>query len=99
MGETLRYVKNVWMEGNNTLCFGIPAEIVKKMNLDHNSYLLVELIDDSVIVMKKHDPQFTKAEINRVISHQDNTSKKPITNEEKKEPEEPFVNPLKDLEL
>jgi hypothetical protein len=61
---------------------------------------MIDLIEDSIIVMKKHDPQFTKNEINRVMSHQDSPIDKPITIKEK-EPdyEEEFVNPLKDLEL
>jgi len=93
--ERLRYIKNIWMEGNNTLCLGIPSEIVKKLNLNHNSYLLVELVDEAIIVIKKINPQFTKTEINKVT-----TDKKIIeTSVNNKELKEEFDNPLKDLNL
>ena len=94
--ETLRYIKNIWMEGNSTLCFGIPSEIVKKMNLNQDSYLLVELVDETIIVIKKVNPQFTKAEINKV-ANDNKIMEKSVDG--KQLVEEEFDNPLKDLKL
>ncbi|WP_316504789.1 AbrB/MazE/SpoVT family DNA-binding domain-containing protein [Nitrosopumilus sp.] len=94
--ESLRYIKNVWLEGNNTLCLGIPSEIVKKLNLNQDSYLLVELVDDTIIVIKKINPQFSKAEINKITTD-NKINEKPV--DEKQPIEEEFDNPLKDLKL
>ena len=93
--EKFQYIKNVWIEGNNILCLGIPSEIVKKLNLNQDSYLLVELFDDSIIVIKKVNPQFSKDEINKVTAS-NMIAEKSV---EKKQSEEEFDNPLKDLNL
>ena len=45
--------------------FGIPPKIIKKLNLDQNQYLLVDIIDD-IIVIKKMNQQFSKAEIKKI---------------------------------
>ncbi|WP_316506117.1 hypothetical protein [Nitrosopumilus sp.] len=94
--ETLRYIKNVWVEGNNTLCFGIPSEIVKKINLNQDSYLLVELVDDTIIVIKKINPQFTKAKINKITTDNNIIGK---SVDDKQSIEEEFDNPLKNLKF
>ena len=100
MTESFRSIKTPWFEGSGTLCFGIPADIVKKLKLNQDSFLLIDLIDDSIIIIKKHEPQFTKIELNKVISHQNDAGEKSITIEEKtKSNDDEFVNPLKDLEL
>ncbi len=94
-------IRNVWIEGGTTYCVSIPSEIVKKLNLRQDDYLLVELVDDSLIVMKKHNPQFTKTELSKVQSYQPNEDEKSIVIEEKirSNDEEDFINPLKDLDL
>ena len=45
--------------------FGIPPKIIKKLNLDKNQYLLVDVIDD-IIVIKKMNQQFSKAKIKKI---------------------------------
>ncbi len=79
--------------------FGIPSKIVEELNVRQDDYLLVDVVDN-LIVIKKHDPQFTKDELNKVQSYQPNTDEKSITFEESnKLNNEEFVNPLKDLDL
>ena len=87
--ESFRYIKNTWLEGNGTLCIGIPAKIVRKLNLNQNSLLLVELVDENIIVIKKHDPHFTRTELNKIHTKNNNldvqkgktvTSKQPDNN-------------------
>lgn len=91
-------IRNIWIEGGVTHCVSLPAEIVKELNLKQNDYLLVELVNESLIVMKKHNPQFTKYEINKVTGHQDNiVEKKSVVMKE--ESEEEFKNPLDGLNL
>ena len=80
-------IRNIWIEGGVTHCVSIPAEIVKELNLKQNDYLLVELVNESLIVMKKHNPQFTKYEINKVTGRQDNIEKKPVVMKEESEEE------------
>ena len=72
--ESFRYIKNTWLEGNGTLCIGIPAKIVRKLNLHQDSLLLVELIDENIIVIKKHDPHFTRTELNKIHSKNNNSN-------------------------
>ena len=62
MDEIPNSVRNIWKEGGTTFCISIPVEIVKKLGLDENNKLLVELVDD-LIVLKKHEVQLSKAEI------------------------------------
>ena len=45
--------------------FGIPPKIIKKLNLNHNQYLLVDVVDD-IIVIKKMNQQFSKAKIKKI---------------------------------
>ena len=91
-------IKKPWTGGNgSTVYLGIPADIVKQLQISENSYLMIDLIDDSIVVIKKHNPQFTKAEVNKVVGHQNDTEKKPIVIKE--ELEEEFKNPLDDLDL
>lgn len=45
--------------------FGIPPKIIKKLKLDQGQYLLVDVIDD-IIVIKKMNQQFSKAEIKKI---------------------------------
>jgi antitoxin component of MazEF toxin-antitoxin module len=102
--DSFQTIKKPWVEGSGTLCFGIPSNIVKKLNMNQNSYLLIDLMDDSIIVIKKIHPQFSKVDLNKVmtISHENNTEEKPLTVENKpseSKEEKKFENPLKDLDL
>jgi len=103
MGESpYRYMRNPWLEGNGTLCFGIPSELVKKLGLNRDSFLYVELIDNSIIAIKRVNPQFTKSDINKITSQKSHTEeKRTIVDEKDKSPkiDEEFFNPLKDLNL
>jgi len=45
--------------------FGIPPKIIKKLKLVQGQYLLVDVIDD-IIVIKKMNQQFSKAEIKKI---------------------------------
>lgn len=63
--ESYRYVRKPWIGGNGTMYFGIPPKIIKKLNLDHDQYLLVDVIDD-IIVIKKMNQQFSKAKIKKI---------------------------------
>ena len=45
--------------------FGIPQKIIKKLKLVQGQYLLVDVIDD-IIVIKKMNQQFSKAEIKKI---------------------------------
>ena len=45
--------------------FGIPPKIIKKLNLVQGQYLLVDVIDD-IIVIKKMNQQFSKAEVKKI---------------------------------
>ena len=95
--ETFHFIKRPWINANGTMYLGIPSKIIDKLNLNQNSYLMIDLIDDYIIMIKKHNPQFTKPEINKVIGNQNNTEKKSIVIEE--ESEEEFKNPLDDLDI
>ncbi|WP_316506291.1 AbrB/MazE/SpoVT family DNA-binding domain-containing protein [Nitrosopumilus sp.] len=89
-------IRNIWIEGGTTHCVSLPAEIVKELNLKQDDYLLVELVNDSLIVMKKHNPQFTKSEISKVIGLQNNiVENKPIVINEEQE----FKKPLDGMDL
>ncbi|MDH3394737.1 MAG: AbrB/MazE/SpoVT family DNA-binding domain-containing protein [Nitrosopumilus sp.] len=65
MTENQTTVRNIWKEGGKTYCISIPIDIVKKLDLDENSTLLVELVDD-LIVLKKHVVHLTKTEISKI---------------------------------
>ena len=65
MEESYRYVRKPWIGGNGTMYFGIPPKIIKKLNLDQNQYLLVDVIDD-IIVIKKMNQQFSKSAIKKI---------------------------------
>jgi len=65
MEESYRYVRKSWIGGNGTMYFGIPPKIIKKLNLSHNQYLLVDVIDD-IIVIKKINQQFSKSETKKI---------------------------------
>ena len=96
-------IKKPWVGGNgNTLYLGIPSNIVKQLQISENSHLMIDLVDDSVIVIKKLNPQFTKSEKDRIQNPTDN-SKHESSNTDKLIPEEitsknDFQNPLDRLD-
>ena len=63
--ESYRHVRKPWIGGNGTMYFGIPSKIIKKLNLVQGQYLLVDVIGD-IIVIKKMNQQFSKAEIKKI---------------------------------
>ena len=73
MTENQTTVRNIWKEGGRTFCISIPMDIVKKLDLDENNTLLVELVDD-LIVLKKHEAHLTKSEIIKAKTVDDETS-------------------------
>jgi len=102
--ESYRHVRKSWIGGNGTMYFGIPPKIIKKLKLDQNQYLLVDVIDD-IIVIKKMNQQFSKAEIkkiqtNTVTIDKDNSIKSiedDVDKESVKTNNENDNNPLKDV--
>jgi len=64
MTENHTTVRNIWKEGGRTYCISIPIHIVKKLDLDENNTLLVELVDN-LIVLKKHETHLTKTEVSK----------------------------------
>lgn len=94
MAESAPYIRKVWIEGTGTICFGIPSEIVKKLKIDQNSTLLIDLVDDAIIVIKKCNPQFTKSELSKIrdLNNLENS-------EEPEHTKKPIKNPLDDLDL
>ena len=65
MEESFGSIRKVWMEAGTTYCTSIPLEIVKKLGLEPQGMLYVDLVDD-LIVMKKHNVHLSKIEIRKV---------------------------------
>ncbi|WP_316505566.1 hypothetical protein [Nitrosopumilus sp.] len=106
--DRLRFVRNTWINSNGTMHLGIPIPIIEKMKMNQNDFLLIELVDDSIIAIKKINPQLSKTEINKVTSHENKTvveNDASITVDEEdtstrlEQKEEEFDNPLKGLNL
>ena len=80
--------------------FGIPPKIIKKLNLNHNQYLLVDVVDD-IIVIKKMNQQFSKAKIKKIqinnIAIDKGNSVELIEDVDKEPVETTNNNPLKDV--
>jgi len=104
MEESYRCVRKPWIGGNGTMYFGIPPKIIKKLNLGQSQYLLVDVIGD-IIVIKKMNQQFSKAEIKKIQANtitidKDNSVKSIEDNVDKesiKANNENNNNPLKDV--
>jgi len=102
--ESYRYVRKPWIGGNGTMYFGIPSKIIKKLNLGQSQYLLVDVIGD-IIVIKKMNQQFSKAEIKKIQTNiiaidKDNSVKSiedGVDKESIKANNENDNNPLKDV--
>ena len=80
--------------------FGIPSKIVSKLRLQRDGYLLVDLVDESIIIIKKHTPQFSKNEIARVrnFASVDNKDDKKIDGQLVEIPGDDFKNPLDEID-
>lgn len=101
MEESYLCVRKPWIGGNGTMYFGIPPKIIKKLNLNHNQYLLVDVIDD-IIVIKKMNQQFSKAKIKKIQINNiaiDKGNSVELIEDVDKEPVETTNNnnPLKDV--
>ena len=103
MEESYRYIRKSWIGGNGTMYFGIPPKIIKKLNLSHNQYLLVDVIDD-IIVIKKINQQFSKSEskkihANNIAMDKDSSAKliKDVDRESIETSNENNNNPLRDV--
>ncbi len=64
--SSYRFIRNVWGEGSGSLCFSIPSEIVKKMNINSDSFLYVELINDATFGVRKINHKLSKNEIEKI---------------------------------
>lgn len=80
--------------------FGIPSKIVNKMRLMPSSYLLVDLVDESIIVIKKLYPQFSRTETVRIQNYNDKKSQdnKKINDTSVEIPDDDFKNPLDEID-
>jgi antitoxin component of MazEF toxin-antitoxin module len=64
--SSYRFIRNVWGEGSGSLCFSIPSEIVKKMNVTSDSFLYVELVNDTTFGVRKINHKLSKNEIEKI---------------------------------
>lgn len=71
-----RFIRNVWSEGSGSLCFSIPSEIVKKMNVNSDSFLYVELVNDTAFGVRKINHKLSKNEIEKIQKINPETSDK-----------------------
>ena len=71
-----RFIRNVWSEGSGSLCFSIPSEIVKKMNVNSDSFLYVELVNDTTFGVRKINHKLSKNEIEKIQKINPETSDK-----------------------
>jgi len=78
MAENQTTVRNIWKEGGTTFCISIPMYIVKKLDLNENNTLLVELVDE-LIVLKKHEVHITKAEMLKAKTVEETSEKSKFT--------------------
>ena len=91
MTENQTTIRNIWKEGGRTYCISIPIDIVKKLGLDENNTLLVELVDD-LIVLKKHKTHLTKTEISKAKTVANTSNGNQIDSSQKIKDDDP--NPL-----
>ena len=74
--SSYRFIRNVWSEGSGSLCFSIPSEIVKKMNVNSDSFLYVELINNTTFGVRKINHKLSKNEIEKIQKINPETSDK-----------------------
>jgi len=96
-----RFIRNVWGEGSGSLCFSIPSEIVKKMNVTSDSFLYVELVNDTTFGVRKINHKLSKNEIEKIQKINPETSNEKqldskITTQEKRDDDDSY-NPLDDV--
>lgn len=72
--KSYRFIRNVWGEGSGSLCFSIPSDIVKKMNLDSDSFLYVELVNNTSFGVRKISHKLSKNEIEKIQNINPETS-------------------------
>jgi len=97
MTENQTTIRNIWKEGGKTYCISIPIDIVKKLDLNENNTLLVELVDD-LIVLKKHETHLTKTEISKAKTVTD-TSNDDVTDSLSQKIKNNSPNPLDGYEF
>jgi len=73
---TTRVIKKPWTGGANRYSFyvTIPSEMVKKLRMTQDTLLSIEVIDDSIITIKKLDNKagLTKREKEKIQNHFNN---------------------------
>ena len=74
------------------LYFGIRSKIVNHLKLDQDDYLLVD-VTDNLIVIKRHNTQFTKTELNKIQDYNNNliNDEEELTNDESTVREDNFI--------
>ena len=96
--ESFLTIKKPWIGGNgDTIYLGIPANIVKQLQITENNFLMIDLIDD-IIIIKKHNPQFTKQELGKTESYSNNSSNHERLSTENEIITKDFKNPLNRLD-
>ena len=99
MTETYRFIRNVWGKGSGSLCFSIPAEIVKKMKMDSDSFLYVELVNDATFGVRKINHKLSRDEIKKIdhpeIPKERQTETKDTKNDNSEDAKD--YNPLDDV--
>ncbi len=98
--ESFQCIRKSWIGGNGTMYFGIPSKIVSKLRLKQDGYLLVDLVDESIIIIKKHTPQFSKNEIARVrnFTSMEKEDSKETNGQPVEIPGDDFKNPLDNMD-
>ena len=96
------YVRRPWVYGKNktSLYLGIPSAIVQKVGITKNTYLLFELLDDTIII-KKDKAEFTKREKQRIrdyFNHKEETDDKEENNMIDRPFPKDYKNPLDELD-
>lgn len=68
--STIRAIKRPWIGGRNqsSLYMTIPSEMVKKLGITQDSLLFIDVIDDSIITVKKIDKKtgLTRRELEKI---------------------------------
>jgi bifunctional DNA-binding transcriptional regulator/antitoxin component of YhaV-PrlF toxin-antitoxin module len=98
--ESLSCVRKSWIGGNGTMYLGIPSAILQKIGITRNSYLLVDVMYD-IIIIKKLKTGLTKREIEKVRNyhnHEEEIDDKEENNMIGHTLPDDFKNPLDELD-
>jgi len=96
--ESFLSIKKPWIGGNgDTIYLSIPANIVKQLQISENDFLMIDLIDH-IIIIKKHNPQFTKQELDKIENYSNNSSNHEKLSTENEIIIKDFKNPLDKLD-